>query len=126
MTCDNLTFSRLYVIFTIVFEHNLFVDCNYRTSFSQICITFFCTSSMRECCKNLLSTNKACAVRKLLIHLQRLCSKCNISFIFRRVNVTSTCWTYSTNIDRRDQNLRYLYSGMELQLGVFGFFPRSK
>ena len=31
-----------------------------------------------------------------------------------------------TDTDRRSQNLLYLYSGMGLILGVFGFFPRSK
>ena len=30
-----------------------------------------------------------------------------------------------TDIDQRSQNLRHLYSGMGLKLGVFGFFPRS-
>ena len=32
----------------------------------------------------------------------------------------------STDIDWRFQNLHHLYPGMELQFGVFKFFPRSK
>ena len=31
-----------------------------------------------------------------------------------------------TDIDQRFQNLHHLYPGIELQLGIFGFFMRSK
>ena len=85
---------------------------------------FFFFFYRNECLLNIRSKNNSyLKISNIQIHLPIIQELGR--FGFRGNTAAGGNKHLNTEIDRRSQNLRHLYPGMELQLGLFAFFPRS-